>query len=60
MKKRVTKKKSGEYKGRWKKRKDEKILDEKMEGKKTNRKSVVLERIRKVKRAGSEEKRHHF
>ena len=41
------------------KRNDEKILDEKMEGNKTNRKSVVSEKIRKVKRAGAEEKRHH-
>ena len=36
------------------KRNDEKILDEKMDGNKTNRKSVVSERIRKVKRARAE------
>ena len=35
------------------KRNDEKILEEKMEGKKTKRKSVVSEKIRNVKRAGA-------
>ena len=35
------------------KRKDEKIFVEKIEGKKTKRKSVVSEKIRNVKRAGA-------
>ena len=42
------------------KRNDEKILDEKMDGNKTNRKSVVSERIRKVKRAGAKGRKETY